>query len=141
MIVQSNGRIVPGVVKPELPKSQQITGTPIQAATNKTLASTAAAAETAKSMGAGQKGGKRKTRRRKVTRRRRYRGGENMNAKIPKLPEAGTIPGVSFSNNHLKSTNLLNQIRADAAGDKLGNAPPVQMGGLKKKRSTRRRIR
>jgi hypothetical protein len=139
----SNGRILPSEVKPIIPQSQEITGSPIDAATKKTLDSQEGAANAAKQLGVGQKGGRRRTRRRKNTRRRKQRGGEepNMNAKIPKLPEAGTIPGVSFANNHMKANDLLNQIRSDKAGDSLTRAKPVQMGGSKKKRSTRRRIR
>jgi len=105
--------------------TQQITGTPIDAAANKTLAANAQQVATAKAMGAGQKGS---------SRRRRMRGGTNLNASIPSLPEAGTIPGVSHVQNHLDAVNNLNQIRADGVYDNLHSATPRSVGGKRSRK-------
>lgn len=105
--------------------TQNITGSPIDAAANKTLAAHAQQVATAKSMGAGQKGS---------SRRRRMRGGVNLNASIPSIPEAGTIPGVSHAQNHLNAVNNLNQIRHDQVYDGLHNATPMKMGGKRSRK-------
>lgn len=110
---------------PHLGFTQQITGTPIDAAANKTLAAHAQQVATAKAMGAGQKGSSRK---------RRMRGGTNWNASIPSVPEAGTIPGVSHAQNHLDAVNNLNQIRADKVYDGLHNATPKAVGGKRSRK-------
>lgn len=110
---------------PHLGFTQQITGTPIDAAANKTLAAHAQQVATAKAMGAGQKGSSRK---------RRMRGGTNWNASIPSVPEAGTIPGVSHAQNHLDAVNNLNQIRADKVYDNLHNETPRAVGGKRSRK-------
>ena len=101
--------------------TQKMTGSPIDAAAAKTMASQAEQAQAVKALGAGQKGASR--------RRRRRRGGG-----IPTVPEAGTIPGVSFAGNHVKGVDTLNQLRADKVYDGLANAPPAKVGGFTKKR-------
>ncbi len=106
---------------------QNITGTPIDAAAAKTLAANAQQVATANSLGAGQKGASR--------RRRRMRGGVNLNASIPSVPEAGSIPGVSHAQNHLDAVNNLNQIRADAVYDGLHNATPMAVGGKRSRKA------
>lgn len=105
--------------------TQNITGTPIDAAASKTLAAHAQQVATAKAMGAGQKGSSRK---------RRMRGGVNLNASIPSLPEAGTIPGVSHAQNHLDAVNNLNDIRAAKVYDGLHNATPRAVGGKRSRK-------
>ena len=102
--------------------TQNITGSPIDAAASKTLAAQQLQTAAAKSLGAGQKGSSRR-------RRRRMRGGVNLNASIPTVPEAGTIPGVSHAQNHLNAVDNLNQIRADKVYDGLHNATPRSVGG------------
>lgn len=104
---------------------QHIQGSPLEAATAKTLAAQASQVAAAKSLGAGQKGASRKRH------RRRQRGGVNLTANIPSIPEAGTIPGVSHAQNHLNAINNLNQIRHDAVYDGLTNATPMKMGGFR----------
>ena len=104
--------------------TQNITGSPIDAAAAKTMASQAQQAEAVKALGAGQKGASRR-------RRRFYRGGSEG---IPKIPEGGTIPGVSFAGNHVKGVDTLNQLRADKVYDGLMNAPAAKVGGFTKKR-------
>jgi hypothetical protein len=106
--------------------TQQITGTPIDAAASKTLAAHAQQVAAAKSLGAGQKGASR--------RRKRMRGGVNLNASIPSVPEAGTIAGVSHAQNHLDAVNNLNQIRADKVYDGLHNATPRSVGGKRSRK-------
>lgn len=110
---------------PHLGFTQQITGTPIDAAAAKTLAANAQQVAAAKAMGAGQKG---------ASRKRRMRGGTNWNASIPSVPEAGTIPGISHAQNHLDAVNNLNQIRADKVYDGLHNATPRAVGGKRSRK-------
>lgn len=102
---------------------QHIQGSPLEASAAKTLAATTSQVAAAKALGAGQKGASRK--------RRKQRGGVNLNANIPSIPEAGTIPGVSHAQNHLNAVNQLNQIRHDQVYDGLMNATPIQMGGFR----------
>ena len=102
---------------------QHIQGSPIEAAAAKTLAAQQSQIAAAKALGAGQKGASR--------RRRRMRGGVNLTANIPSIPEAGTIPGVSHAQNHLNAVNNLNQLRADQVYDGLTNATPIKMGGFR----------
>jgi len=102
---------------------QNIQGGPIDAAAAKTLAAQQNQVAAAKALGAGQKGSSR--------RRRRQRGGVNLNANIPSIPEAGTIPGVSHAQNHINAINNLNQIRASGVYDGLINATPIKMGGFR----------
>jgi hypothetical protein len=102
---------------------QHIQGSPLEVAAAKTMTAQASQAAAAKSLGAGQKGSSRK--------RRKQRGGVNLNANIPSIPEAGTIPGVSHTQNHLNAVNNLNQIRSDQVYDGLVNATPIKMGGFR----------
>lgn len=102
---------------------QNIQGSPLEAAAAKTLAAQANQVAAAKALGAGQKGASRK--------RRRMRGGVNLTANIPSIPEAGTIQGVSHAQNHMNAINHLNQIKADQVYDGLINATPMKMGGFR----------
>lgn len=102
---------------------QHIQGSPIDAASAKTLAAQQNQVAAAKSLGAGQKGASR--------RRRKMRGGVNLTANIPSVPEAGTIPGVSHAQNHLNAVNNLNQIRHDQVYDGLIKSTPMKMGGFR----------
>lgn len=111
--------------------TQNITGTPIDAAANRTLAAQAQQVAAAKSLGAGQKGSSR----RKRTRRNRMRGGVDLTAKIPSLPSANSIPGVSNENNHMNAVNNLNQIRADKVYDGLHSATPRTVGGKRSRKA------
>lgn len=109
--------------------TQNITGTPIDAAANKTLAAHAQQVATAKAMGAGQKGSSRRR-----SKKRRVGGSVNLNASIPTIPEGGTITGVSHVQNHLNAVNNLNQIRADKVYDGLHNATPRSVGGKRSRK-------
>jgi hypothetical protein len=120
--VGPNGQII--VNQPptiETGPQQAMTGSPIDAAASKTLTANANQIAAAKSLGAGQKGSSR--------RRRRHRGGSNMTASIATVPEAGTMKGVSYANNHINAINNLNQLRASGAYDSLTSAPPMQIKG------------
>ena len=111
-------------------KQTGVEGGPINAASAKTVSSLNQAAETAKAMGAGQKGSSRRRRK-----HRKHRGG-GTNANIPTLPTANSIPGVSYAGTHVDSVNNLNALRYAGAYDKLINAPPVQVkGGTRKRRN------
>ena len=128
MVTTTNaGQILPDAPAMHIPGVQEIGGSALQAASEKTLASNAALAATAKHMGAGQKGaGKRK-----------QRGGQNLNAHLPIIPEGGSIKGVSSANNHLANVDNLNQIRAGAMYDKLHSETPYdppKIGGRRTKR-------
>lgn len=107
-----------------IPPTQHVTGSFIDAASSKTLASQAQQVAAYKSLGAGIRGGKRRTKR---------GGAVNMNAQVPYLPEAGTIQGVSHETNHLTAVNNLNQIRADASYDSQIHAPAYQVAGKRRK--------
>uniref|UniRef100_A0A6C0ENJ0 Uncharacterized protein n=1 Tax=viral metagenome TaxID=1070528 RepID=A0A6C0ENJ0_9ZZZZ len=132
MTTLASGQIIPQAPALHTPPVQDLEGSALEAASKNTLASNAKLAETAKAMGAGQKGS---SRRKKRTARRG--GADSLNAHIPSIPEAGTIRGVSHAQNHLTNVNNINQIRADASGDKLMNAQPYDptpTGGRRTKR-------
>ena len=98
-------------------------GGPIDVAASKTIAAQQSQINAAKSLGAGQKGASRK--------RRKQRGGVNLNANIPILPEAHSIPGVSHAQVHLNAVNNLNAIKAAGVYDGLSGATPIKMGGFR----------
>ncbi len=131
MTTLPSGQIIPQAPALHTPPVQDLEGSALEAASAKTLASNAKLAETAKAMGAGQKGSGRR-------RKHRRGGAENLNAHPPNLPEAGTIRGVSAMNNHLANVNNLNQIRADASGDKFLHAQPYDPTPTKGGRRTKR---
>jgi len=122
MTTLPSGQIILPPVPLHTPKAQNIEGSAIEAASQRTMASNAAQAAAFKSLGGGQKGG-------------RMRGGApTLNASIPFLPSANSIPGVSHEDVHLNNVNNLNQIRASATGDKLSNAAPYKVGGKRTRR-------
>jgi pyruvate/2-oxoglutarate dehydrogenase complex dihydrolipoamide acyltransferase (E2) component len=130
MGVQANGQIIPDAPALYKPPAQQINGSALEAAAQKTLASQAAAAEAAQKLGAGQKGaGRRKRKSKKVKRG----GAQTMNASPINIPTAGSIPGVDPMKNHLDAVNNLNQIKADGMFDKTLNAQPIAVGGRRKR--------
>jgi hypothetical protein len=111
-----------------IPPTQHLTGSLIEAASTKTLASQAQNAAASQSLGAGIKGAG----------RRKRGGAQNLNATIPYIPEAGTISGVSHTANHLNAVNNLNQLRADAIYDQHINAQPYQVAGRKIRKTKRK---
>jgi len=124
----ANGQIIPSAPAMYSPPLQSLNGSALDVASSNTINSFRSQAEAARALGAGQKGAS----------RRKKRGGFSLNARIPDLPEAGTIAGVSHSQNHLDAVNHLNQIRADKIGDSLINATPIKLGGKKHGRSRKR---
>ena len=129
MTTLASGQIIPQAPALHTPPVQDIQGSPLEAASKNTLDANAKLAETAKAMGAGQKGS---------GRRRMHGGADNLNAHIPSVPEAGTIRGVSHANVHVAGVNNLNQIRANAVGDKLMNVQPYDPTPTKGGRRTKR---
>jgi hypothetical protein len=67
---------------------------------------------------------------------RRFKGGAEI--QVPSTPEGGTIPGVSFKNNHVSLVNGLNKINTGALYDKMGSAQPyaANFKGGKRRRKT-----
>lgn len=130
MGVLANGQKIPDAPPLYNPPTQQINGSALEAAAQKTLASQAASAEAAQKLGAGQKGAGRRNRKSKKVKRG---GAQTMNASIPNLPTANSIPGVSHEQNHLDAVNNLNQLKADGMFDSTLNAQPVNVGGRRKR--------
>jgi hypothetical protein len=132
----------------QLGHTQNITGGILEAASSKTIASQQMQSDTAKSLGAGQKGaGRRKSLRRdklslrrdKLSLRRKSvrRGGAapNLNVNIVELPTANSISGVSHETNHINAIDNLNQLRANSVYDGLANATPRMIGGKHKRKA------
>ena len=138
--VGADGRIIINE-GPDMILGAKQTGVPggiLNAASAKTVASINQHAAAAKALGAGQKGASRK----RSHKRRRHRGGaeQNLNANIPNIPSAGSIPGVNPADNHIKAFNTLNSIRYAGSYDKLLNAQPIKLtGGTKKRKSKSKR--
>lgn len=123
--VGPNGQITFTQTPPMVtPPAQNMTGSPIDAAAAKTLNGQAMQIAAAKSLGAGQKG---------AGRRHKKRGGANLNASIPSMPSANSMPGTSYATNHVNAINNLNALKAAGAYDALQNAPPMQIkaGGFR----------
>jgi hypothetical protein len=115
----SNGQIIPTAPAIYIPNNtQNVTGSLLEASANKTIANTNAQVSHAKALGVGQK------------------GGVNMNLTPSLLPTANST-GVTHDDVHLKNVNNLNQLRANASGDKLINAPAYEKKGGKR---TRRKV-
>ena len=113
MTTLPNGQIIPAQVPAHTEQHvQNMTGSAVDAASQKNLASVAAQAAQVKHLGAGQK------------------GGSNV---VPfNLPEANSIKGISHAGIHEAAGNLHAQLKANAAGDSLANANPIQLGGMQK---------
>jgi hypothetical protein len=130
MTTLASGQIIPGELKFQPPQFQKIEGSTLESASKMTLDSNLKLAETAKAMGAGQKGARRKKIRRG--------GSDNLNVHSPLLPEAGTIQGVSAVGVHMQNINNQRQISTDAVGDKLMNSQPYDPTPTKGGRRTKR---
>jgi hypothetical protein len=102
---------------------QNITGGPITAAANKTASSIAQQATHASKLGVTMRGSGKK----------RFRGGTSLVANIPTVASANSIPGISHDKVHIAGVDALNQAKADAVYDNLGNATPykITMGGFR----------
>jgi len=133
MTTLPNGQYIPPAPQLHIPPHSNITGSPIDAASAKTIAAQVSQAATARALGVGQKG----------SGRRKRGGAQNLNVSPPNLPEAGTIKGVSAIGNHVQAVDTLNQMRAHSMFDGTSKMAPIQMGGTKRRRRTngRRRYR
>ena len=121
--VTSNGQIIMGDA--DLPPQhtgfmQNIKGGLLEASAAKTASSISAQASQARGLGVTMRGS---------GKRRKMKGGTD--ARIPIIPEAHSIPGVSHDNVHLKLIDTFNQLGADSVGDKLINATPYKVGGFR----------
>jgi len=136
MTTLPNGQHIPLPPQLHIPQHSNITGSPIDAASSRTIAAQTTQAATSRSLGVGQKGSGKK----------RYKGGataQNLNVVPPAIPTANSMNGISPIGNHIKSVNTLNQIRASGMFDGTSKMAPIQMAGTKRKRRTngRRRYR
>jgi hypothetical protein len=102
---------------------QNIKGGPITAAANKTAETISQQATHASKLGVTMRG----------SGRRKLRGGTSLSANIPTVASANSIPGISHDKVHIAGVNALNQLKADAVYDNLGNATPhkITMGGFR----------
>ena len=93
----------------------------LDAAAKQTLEAQHNAAQAYAKMGAGQKGG-------------------GHYAYVPKIPEGGTVPGVSHEKAYVGALDIYNQAKANASYDKLIHAPPMQVkaGGKRKVRTKKK---
>jgi hypothetical protein len=126
MTTLPNGQYIPSTPLLYTPPHSNITGSPIEAASTRTIAAQTSQAATARLLGVGQKG----------SGRRKRGGSQNLNVVPPNLPEAGTIKGVSAIGNHMQAVNTLNQIRASGMFDGTTKMAPIQVAGTKRKRRT-----
>jgi hypothetical protein len=132
----SNGQVILTSGAPlHIPAAQNIQGGLIEAASAKTIASQAAAADHYKNLGAGQKGaGRRRSRKHKAKRKSRKvrRGGAQSLNMVPLgLPTANSVPGVNADDVLKGSVDLKNQIVADKSYDHLRGATPIKLGGFR----------
>jgi hypothetical protein len=132
----ANGQVILTSGAPlHIPAAQNIQGGLIEAASAKTLASQAAAADHYKNLGGGQKGaGRRRSRKHKGKRKSRKvrRGGAQSLNMVPLgLPTANSVPGVNADDVLKGTVDLKNQIAADKSYDHLRGATPIKLGGFR----------
>jgi hypothetical protein len=135
----SNGQVILTSGAPlVIPAAQNIQGGLIEAASAKTLASQAAAADHYENMGAGQKGaGRRKTRKgkrkgkSKKSRKVKRGGAQSLNMVPLGLPTANSVPGVDADSVFKAGVDLKNQIVADKSYDHLRGSTPMTVGGFR----------
>jgi hypothetical protein len=121
----SNGQMIvkPTEVTPVIPmKLPQISGSIAQAAAEKTAADAAQHAETAKALGAGQKGSGRRTRR---GRGRKMRGGAAVQP--VNIPTANSVAGQNPTDVAKNAVEALAQLKASAAYDQFAKATPMEV--------------
>ena len=115
--VHSNGMVVAtGIPKESIGTPQNLAGGLVNGAAAKTAASIAAQSAHAVKAGVTMRGSGRKRR------------GGGTAIYVPDVPEGGTIPGVSFSNNHANLLGGLNQLRTSAVYDHLAGTQPYKVG-------------
>lgn len=119
----ANGQII--VAPPKLyegPSPAKLPGNSmLDAAAKQTLEAQQDAAQAYAKMGAGQKGG-------------------GPYAYVPKIPEGGTIPGVSHEKAYVDAIDIYNQAKANASYDRLIHAQPIQVkaGGKRRLRTKKK---
>jgi hypothetical protein len=132
----ANGQVILTSGAPlHIPAAQNIQGGLIEAASAKTIASQAAAADHYKNLGGGQKGaGRRRSRKHKGKRKSRKvrRGGAQSLNMVPLgLPTANSVPGVNADDVLKGTVDLKNKIAADNSSDHLRGATPIKLGGFR----------
>ena len=127
-----SGQIIMGASPPpKAPTPPAQSGSAINAAGEKLLEDKAVMAGAVNALG----GGRSRSRRRRHRTRRHRGGGEVAVSNIPNFVSAGgTDPKQMFAG-LMKTADTAN---ADAAYDKLGNAPPMQMGGRRRIKKSRK---
>jgi len=119
----ASGKLIASTVpKPAPPPTQKINGSIAQAAAQKTTQDAANHAAAFKALGAGQKG---------ASRRRRHTGGALQNVTPSNLPTANSVPGANPTDVMKKLVDVQTQLKASGTYDKLINAPPAKVGGLR----------
>jgi len=119
----NNGQMIvkPTEVEPVKPMPlPQVSGSIAQAAAAKTAADAAQQAETAKALGAGQKGAGRRTRK---GRGRKMRGGAAVQP--VNIPTANSVPGQDPGSVAQKTDEVLAQLKASAAYDQFAGSTPM----------------
>ena len=128
--VASNGQIVATGLPPlHTGFTQNLEGGLLEAAAAKTSSSIAAQAAQAKALGATMRGSGRKF---------KIMSGGQIPAKIPIVPEAHSIPGVSADKTHLALVDNLNALKTDSVYDGMMNETPYKVGGRKRGRKTKK---
>jgi hypothetical protein len=121
MTVDRGGQIVATGLPTELKGTASIMpGGLVNAAAAKTAGSIAEQASHAKAAGVTMKGSGRKMK----------GGGTIIN--VPQVAEGGSVPGVSFAQNHANLLGIANQLKAGAVYDGLIHAQPYKVGGTRK---------
>lgn len=119
----NNGQMIvkPSEVEPVKPMPlPQVSGSIAQAAAAKTAADAAQQAETAKALGAGQKGAGRRTRK---GRGRKMRGGAAVQP--VNIPTANSVPGQDPTDIAQKADQVFAQLKASAAYDQFAKSTPM----------------
>jgi hypothetical protein len=99
----------------------------LNAAAAKTAGSITEQASQAKAAGVTMKGSGRKY----TSSGRKYKGGGTV-INVPQVAEGGSVPGVSFAQNHANLIGIANQLKAGSVYDGLIHAQPYKIGGSRK---------
>jgi hypothetical protein len=119
--VHSSGQIVATGLPTEIKGTSSIMpGGLLNAAAAKTATSISEQASHAKAAGVTMKGSGRK-----------YKGGGTV-INVPQVAEGGSVPGVSFAQNHADLIGIANQLKAGAVYDGLIHSQPYKVGGTRR---------
>ena len=123
MAVHSSGQLIATAAPAEIKGTpSNVAGGLINAAAAKTASSIAEQASHAKAAGVTMKG-----------------GGTIIH--VPPAAEGGSVPGVSFANNHATLIGAANQLKAGAVYDNLIGTQPYKIGGRRRTRKHRRKTK